>query len=78
MLKPGGRLFAEEVHERFIQNPLWRRVLEHPQENRFDHARFARELEAQDFRVIATAELWGWFGWYVAQRRGLSSRRSSS
>jgi ubiquinone/menaquinone biosynthesis C-methylase UbiE len=78
VLKPGGRLFAEEVHERFIQNPLWRRVLEHPQENRFDHARFARELEAQDFSVIATAEMWGWFGWYVAERRGRSSRRSSS
>lgn len=70
VLKPGGRLFAEEVHERFIAHPLWRRLLEHPQANRFDRARFTRELAAVGFDVVATAELWGWFGWFVADKRG--------
>jgi ubiquinone/menaquinone biosynthesis C-methylase UbiE len=68
VLKPGGRLFAEEVHERFIQHPLWRRLLEHPMDNRFDHDRFTRELAATGFDVVATAQTWGWFGWYVADR----------
>lgn len=68
VLRPGGRLFAEEVHERFIHHPLWRRLLEHPMENRFDHDRFTRELQATGFDVVATAQTWGWFGWYIADR----------
>jgi ubiquinone/menaquinone biosynthesis C-methylase UbiE len=68
VLKPGGRLFAEEVHERFILHPLWRRLLDHPTENRFDHRRFAGELEASGFHLVATEEMWGWFGWYVADK----------
>src|SRR5688500_2016808 len=38
VLAPGGRLYAEEVMRSFIHHPVWRRVLEHPMEDRFDHA----------------------------------------
>ncbi len=68
VLKPGGRLFAEEVLRRFIHHPIWRRLLDHPQENRFDHDRFAAELAAQGFRVVATEKMGDWFGWYVADK----------
>jgi len=66
VLRPGGRLYAEEVLERFIRHPVWRRVLEHPQEDRFDEGGFARGLVQAGFEVRATAGLWGHFAWYVA------------
>lgn len=35
VLAPGGRFFAEEVMRSFIHNPVWRRLLDHPMEDRF-------------------------------------------
>ena len=57
-LKPGGRVYAEEVLRRFIVHPITRRLLEHPQSDRFDSTSFARELEVSGFDPIATEELW--------------------
>ncbi len=68
VLRPGGRLYAEEVFERFIQSPVWRRLLEHPQTDRFDHDRFRDALTEAGFRVAATRLLWSSFGWFVAAR----------
>lgn len=68
VLRPGGRLYAEEVFERFIADPLWRRLLEHPQEDRFDAAGFEKGLEEAGLRVVATRTLWSRFGWFVAER----------
>ncbi len=70
VLKPGGRLYAEEVFARFINDPLWRRVLEHPQEDRFDRDGFRDALSSTGFRVLATRTLWDRFGWFVADRAG--------
>jgi ubiquinone/menaquinone biosynthesis C-methylase UbiE len=68
VLRPGGRLYAEEVMARFLQHPLWRRLLEHPTEDRFDAAGFASGLEQAGLRVRATRELAGSFAWFVADR----------
>lgn len=68
VLRPGGRLYAEEVFERFITAPLWRRLLEHPQEDRFDARRFEDGLTEAGFRVVSTQTLWDRFGWFVADR----------
>jgi hypothetical protein len=56
------------VLARFIHHPLWRRLLDHPQEDRFDADGFARGLEEQGFRVVASRELLGQFGWFVADK----------
>lgn len=69
VLKPGGRFYAEEVLRRFIIHPITRRVLEHPQSDRFDAAGFARELEASGLDPIATEELWNSFVWFTARKR---------
>ena len=69
VLKPGGRLYAEEVLRRFIVHPITRRVLEHPQSDRFDSAGFTRELEVAGFDAIASEELWGAFAWFTAHKR---------
>lgn len=68
VLRPGGRLYAEEAFDRFIMDPLWRRFLEHPQEDRFDAPRFEKGLEEAGFRVVATQTLGNRFGWFVADR----------
>jgi len=68
VLKPGGRLYAEEVLAKLILHPVWRRVLEHPMADRFDRDGFARGLQDAGFHVTATRELFGQFAWFVAER----------
>ena len=70
VLKPGGRFYAEEIFDKFITSPIWKRILEHPQENRFNHAAFRNELETNHFNIIATSQLWERLGWFVAERKG--------
>lgn len=69
VLKPGGRFYAEEVLRPFIVHPITRRILEHPQHDRFDTAGFGRELEACGLDPIATEEMWGSFAWFTARKR---------
>jgi len=69
VLAPGGCLYAEEVLERFILNPIVRRLLEHPESDRFDSATFAKELEARGFELEGTEELWSSFAWFIARKR---------
>ncbi len=69
VLKPLGRFYAEEALDPFITHPLWRRVLEHPQEDRFGHDGFVDALEACGFAVRATERLRKSFAWFVADKR---------
>lgn len=68
VLKPGGRFYAEEILRDFILNPLWRRVLDHPLEDRFDHAGFLDGLRAAGFIAVAETALGRSAGWYVADK----------
>lgn len=68
VLKPGGRFYAEEVLERFILNPLVRRLLDHPEHDRFDRARFSSALAATGLEPIGENEVLGLFGWFVATK----------
>lgn len=69
VLKPGKRFYAEEVLKKFIHRPIWRRLLDHPQENRFNHQEFIAALDATGFRVLAESHLYNELGWYVAEKR---------
>ncbi len=68
VLKPGGCFYAEEVLRGFIDHPITRRILEHPQSDRFDSAGFARELKASGLNPFAFEELWGSFAWFTARK----------
>lgn len=68
VLKPGGLFYAEEVFEKFITSPLWKRLFDHPQENRFNHDQFSATLQRNGFKIVATDHLWQRFGWFVAER----------
>lgn len=73
VLRPGGRFYAEEVLARFIGHPVWRRLLEHPQHDRFDRNTFHAALDDQGFRVVASKELFGQFAWFVADKPGAAA-----
>ncbi len=68
VLKPGGRFYAEEVLAPFIQHPILRRVLEHPQHDRFDTAGFSRALSAAGLTPLGPQELWRSFAWFIATK----------
>jgi len=70
VLRPGGRFYAEEVFERFIVSPVWRTLLDHPQEGRFDLDGFAAGLRRAGFEVTATQAFGPWFGWFIADKAG--------
>ena len=69
VLKPGGRLYAEEVLDRFVQHPLSRWLLRHPQVDRFDAAAFRTALVEVGMTDVQAKDLWGGFAWFVAQKQ---------
>ena len=73
VLKPGGRLYAEEGLKKMITHWLVRRLLEHPQEDRFTHEQFCAAMEATGFDIIDSKEIRGGFGWYVAEKPAIVS-----
>jgi len=76
VLKLGGLFYAEEVLTRFIVHPIARRLLEHPQSDRFDSSGFVQELSASGLEPFATKELWGSFAWFAARKPAAAGRRA--
>jgi ubiquinone/menaquinone biosynthesis C-methylase UbiE len=70
VLRPGGRFYAEEVFGQVISHKLVRRLLKHPQEDRFDHDQFLTSLTNAGLKVVGSSEVWGAGGWFVAQKTG--------
>lgn len=68
VLKPGGRLYAEEVLAPFLELRIVGRLLEHPADDRFDRAGFTTGLQEAGLEVLGTSALMGWFGWWVAEK----------
>jgi ubiquinone/menaquinone biosynthesis C-methylase UbiE len=68
VLRPGGRFYAEEVLARFILNPVVRRLLDHPLEDRFDARQFAAALERHGFRVLGSRTMGKYFAWFAAEK----------
>lgn len=66
VLKPGGRLYAEEVLEPFIRGTRW--LFDHPREDRFDGERLRTAIEESGLEVLGWRELWGLFAWCVARK----------
>jgi ubiquinone/menaquinone biosynthesis C-methylase UbiE len=66
VLKPGGRFYAEEVLAHFIHHPVWRRVLDHPMEDRFDRRGFEGGLTEAGLKVLGSNQVLASFAWFVA------------
>jgi ubiquinone/menaquinone biosynthesis C-methylase UbiE len=69
VLRPGGRFYAEEPFGAFITRRSVQRLLEHPQNDRFDHDQFCATLGEAGLELIASSQVWRAGGWFVADRR---------
>jgi len=70
VLRPRGRFYAEEPFGSFITRRSVQRLLEHPEHDRFDHDQFCATLTEAGLDLIASSQLWGAGGWFVAQKQG--------
>jgi ubiquinone/menaquinone biosynthesis C-methylase UbiE len=68
VLIPGGRFYSEEILVKFISNPVWRRLLDHPEEDRFNQDKFLKGLEDCGFVVVASTHIFHQFGWFIADK----------
>ena len=68
VLKPGGRLYAEEMLRGFIVHPITCLLLDHPQNDRFDAKAFRRELGVTGFERIAERKLGNSVAWFTASK----------
>ncbi|SHI24884.1 class I SAM-dependent methyltransferase [Ferrimonas marina] len=66
--RPGARLYAMEVYRALICHPLWRRVLEHPQHNRFSHDEFIEAWQQQGWQLLGQQTLTQGMGWAVLEK----------
>ena len=66
VLKPGGRLYAEEILEPFIRRTRW--LLDHPRADRFDGDDFRAALESSGLVVEGSCQSWGLMAWWVASK----------
>ena len=71
VIKPGGRFYVEEITRQFIVHPVWRFLLDHPQENRFDRRELVEELKKAGFDVRRSSQFAGLFIWCVADKRSM-------
>jgi len=68
VLKPGGRFYAEEMLRRFVNHPVARSLLEHPQADRFDSGSFLEGLRAAGLTPLASQQLGSAAAWFVSCR----------
>lgn len=68
VLQPGGRFYLFDVLAAFVQHPLWRRLMEHPQENRFEAAQMQACLLQTGFVLRKRRDLLNQFTWMVAEK----------
>jgi SAM-dependent methyltransferase len=78
VLRPDGVFFAEESYASFITHPLWRRVMDHPQDDRFDHAQLRASMKGAGLRELGEKLAFGGgSGWIVGRKAGtISAGRS--
>jgi ubiquinone/menaquinone biosynthesis C-methylase UbiE len=66
VLKPGSPFFCEEILSRYITHPLLGRLMDHPQEDRFDTQQLISGLRQNGFRIHAFRQLADLYLWVVA------------
>ncbi|GAA5190059.1 class I SAM-dependent methyltransferase [Ferrimonas gelatinilytica] len=67
--RPGARLYTMEMYRSFICHPLWRRLLEHPQTNRFSHDEFMNCWREHGWQPTGDNTLTSGMGWSTYRLR---------
>jgi ubiquinone/menaquinone biosynthesis C-methylase UbiE len=66
VLKPGGKFYCEEILRWYITHPIIGKLMDHPQQDRFDEPEFIDALEKTGFRVEAVQQFAKLYLWVVA------------
>lgn len=70
VLKPGGRLYGEEVLKSLVVHPVVRRLFKHPTEDRFDGSNLRSALEDAGLALHRWKETCNCVAWFVAIKPG--------
>ncbi len=65
VLRPGGVFAIQEVYRAVIVNPVMRRLMPHPQEDRFDHGQLRAACRAAGLAPQGELNLADLIGWQV-------------
>ena len=68
VLKPGGKFYCEEILSRYITHPVIGRLMDHPQNDRFDEPQFIDALETAGFRIQSSRQMAELYLWVVANK----------
>jgi ubiquinone/menaquinone biosynthesis C-methylase UbiE len=68
VVKPGGRIYIEEILAKWITHPVFRHLMDHPQTDRFDLDQFTQALRDCGFKVRATDQVMQLFAWFIADK----------
>jgi ubiquinone/menaquinone biosynthesis C-methylase UbiE len=68
VLRPDGRFYAEEVLRPFLVNPIVRRLLKHPQHDRFEVADFVSAIREAGLVPIESKAMRRSFAWFIASK----------
>ena len=66
VLKPGGSFYCEEILSRYITHPILGRLMDHPQEDRFDTPQFIFTLQQNGFHIRGYRQLANLYLWVLA------------
>lgn len=67
-LRPGGRLYLAESLRGFLRHPVVRRLMRHPEDDRFDAGELRAELADAGLRPLGERRLGSAFLWLAAER----------
>ena len=68
VMKTGGKFYCEEVLGRYITHPLIGRLMDHPQQDRFDEPQFIDALQRAGFRIESSRQWGDLYLWVVATK----------
>ena len=66
--KPGGQLYLLEYYKALICHPLIKRLLDHPQNNRFSHQELLQACQGNALRTIYENHTLGLMGMVIVQK----------
>ena len=74
VLKPQGAFYCEEILRRYITHPVVGRLMDHPQEDRFDTPQFISALQQNGFGIHVYREWGDLYLWVVAIKTNTAHR----
>ena len=63
-----GTRYCEDVLDRFVLNPVWGGLFDHPLDDRFSARDFQTALHEAGLKTTTVFNLWNLFLWVIAEK----------